>query len=182
MKSSLVLAPLCLLFTACTPEAPEITIHSSEVASVAPAPRPESSGQDSLIWSFDYQGRDNSPRLSYSGRETDETAVIFECRTPAKVTVALDRIILGRKPSDWPFTLTSDNVEARFRGRLVRIELDHFLIEAQTALSAPIFTAIRDSGKASLDDSSRLTPMPMNAIDDSERQAIADFLLACEPA
>ena len=180
MKLPLVLAPLCLLATACTPDTPEVTIDSSEIGPTT-ARGPELPGQDSLAWSFDYQGRDNSPRLSHSGRDSDETTLVFECRTPAKVTVILERVILGRKPPDWPFTMTSGAVEAQLRGRLIRVELDHFLIEAQTPLAAPIFAAIRDTGKASLDDSSRLAPLQMNAVDDTERDAIADFLFACQP-
>ncbi len=169
-----------VLVAACTPEGSEVTIHSSEV--VPPVPRASDlgpAGRDAHTWLFDTQGRNDAPRLRYGAVEIDETAITFECRSTGKVTIVLDRLILGRKPKDWPFTLTSGGEERTFTGRLSRVREDHMLVETVVPASDPILVALSLSGDLSLDDSSRLSPLPLSAVDDTERQAIADFLAAC---
>jgi hypothetical protein len=175
-----VLAALAVLAVACTPDGSEVTIDSSEVA--PPVPRASElgpAGQDAHTWLFDTRGRNDAPRLRYGAAENDESEITFECRSTGQVTVALDRLILGRKPRDWPFTLTSGGEERSFTGRLSRVREDHMLVETIVPASDPILVALSLSGDLSLDDSSRLSPLPMDAVDDSERQAIADFLEAC---
>ncbi len=179
LPASIFLA-LCLSTAACTPDGSEVTIESSEVA----PPYPTASGlgpagADALTWLFDDQGKGNSPRLRYAGAEGDEAAITFECRSTGKVTVVLDRLILGRKPPNWPFTLTSRGEEAPLTGRLSRKQDDHMMVEAVMPASAPILVAVSLSGALSLDDSSRLSPLPMDAVNDEERQAIDDFLSSC---
>jgi hypothetical protein len=180
MKLSLFLLALCLPAAACTPDGSEVTIKSTEVAS----PYPKASvhgpaGADDLTWLFDDNGQKNSPRLRYAAAEAEETAIAFECRSTGKVTVVLDRLILGRKPPNWPFTLISGDESAPLTGKLSRKQDDHMGVEAVLPASAPILVAISLSGELSLDDSSRLSPLPMDAINDDERQAIADFLSTC---
>jgi hypothetical protein len=180
MKLPLFLLALFLSAAACTPEGSEVTISSSEVA--PPYPKASShgpAGADNLTWLFDDNGQKSSPRLRYAAAEGEETAIAFECRTDGKVTVVLDRLILGRKPPNWPFTLISRGEEAPLIGKLSRKQDDHMGVEAIMPASAPILVAISLSGELSLDDSSRLSPLPMNAVNDDERQAIADFLSTC---
>ena len=175
------LAPvLALVVAACTPEGSEVTIDSSDV--VPPVPRASDlgpAGLDAHTWLFDTRGRNDAPRLRYGAAENDEMAITFECRSAGKVTIVLDRLILGRKPRDWPFTLSSGGEERSFTGKLSRVQEDHMLVETIIPASDPILVALSLSGDLSLDDSSRLSPLPLGAVDDSERQAIADFLEAC---
>ena len=179
MKFPALLA-LALVAAACTPDGSEVTIRSSEVASPYPkASRHGPAGADNLTWLFDDQGKDNSPRLRYAAAEDEELAIAFECRSNGRVTVVLDRLILGRKPANWPFTLVSRGEEAPLVGKLTRKQDDHMNVEADLPASAPILVAISLSGELSLDDSSRLSPLPMDAVNDDERQAVADFLSTC---
>jgi hypothetical protein len=182
MKPSLAALALvlALVAVACTPEASEVTIESSEV--IPPVPKASNlgpAGQDAHTWVFDAEGRNEAPRLRYGAADNQETAIAFECRSTGKVTIVLDRLILGRKPKDWPFTLTSGNEERSFTGKLSRAHEDHMLVETVVPASDPILVALSLSGRLSLDDSSRLSPLPLDTVDDSERQAIADFLEAC---
>ncbi|HEY7797592.1 MAG TPA: hypothetical protein VIA80_02415 [Hyphomonadaceae bacterium] len=175
------LAPvLAFVLAACTPEGSEVIIDSSEVT--PPVPRASDlgpAGLDAHTWLFDSRGRNDAPRLRYGAAGNEEVAITFECRSTGKVTIVLDRLILGRKPKDWPFTLTSGGEEQSFTGRLSRMQEDHMLVETVVPASDPILVALSLSGELSLDDSSRLSPLPLDAVDDSERQAIADFLEAC---
>lgn len=180
MKLHSFLLALFLAAAACEPDGSEVTIESSEVAPSYPkASSFGPSGADALTWLFDDQGRENAPRLRYAATGGEETAITFECRSTGKVTIVLDRLILGRKPPNWPFTLLSRDEEAPIVGKLSRMQEDHMMVEAVIPASAPILVAISLSGELSLDDSSRLSPLPMNAVDDNERQAIADFLSTC---
>ena len=53
------------------------------------------------------------------------------------------------------------------------------MVETVVPASAPILVAMSLSGALSLDDASRLSPLPMDAVNHDERQAIADFLSTC---
>jgi hypothetical protein len=175
-----VFLALSIAAAACTPEGSEVTIESSEVA--LPYPKASSlgpAGADALTWLFDDQGAGNAPRLRYATTEGEEVAITFECRPTGKVTVVLDRLILGRKPPNWPLTLHSRDQETALTGKLSRKQEDHMMVEAVMPASDPILIALSLSGELSLDDSSRLSPLPMDAVNDDERQAIADFLSTC---
>jgi len=178
---------VCLLF-ACTPKTPQESardtpgLAGAPSASDLPPPVPVSdaagrSGQDSQTWFTDRTGGTNYPRLMYSARGSDEMGINIQCRDPGKLVVTIVRQQPGDKPNDWPFTLVSGSTRQELAGIVQRKEDDELFIEASSPTGLGIYAVLKADGQLTLQDSQG--DHEMNAINDDERRAIANFFETC---
>lgn len=136
------------------------------------------SGQDSLTWIFDENGRDGRPRLMYGARASDEMAVNLQCeRGSRQVDILVIRMENeSRRGGRWPFLLVSGDERSTLDGV---VEGDSELhVSARLSLDAPVLTAFLASQNLAVGDPGQ-TLTEANAINAQERAAIAAFFEAC---
>lgn len=174
MKLAFMLAALTIGLSACA------TTTTSEDASLG-VPHSDAagpSGRDDLTWMFD-GGSDNGAsvaRLIYSARGSDELGINLQCRQRGLITVLILRND-PRTPRSWPFALVSGPERQSLVGAVVRAEDSLLFIEATTAATAPIYQQMRRTGMLTVSDQTHTREY--NAINVTERRAIADFFPAC---
>jgi hypothetical protein len=173
MKLKFALAALTIGLSACASTAPQnepLGVPHNDAAGPA--------GRDDLTWIFN-DGRSNGsgvPRLIYSARSSDELGINFQCRQRGLITVLILRSD-PRGPKTWPFALVSGPEKQSLKGSVVRSEDSLLFIEATTSATAPIYQQLRRTGMLTVTDETHAREY--NAIDTTERKAIADFFAAC---
>lgn len=129
-----------------------------------------------MTWMFDRAGAENAARLMYSSRAGSDLLLNLQCNTQGVRAVAM---LAPEAAGSWGFTLHSGELSTAVRGDVAAPSAPG----AEIAATAPIarndatLARLAETGEASIEFDDRI--LPINAINDTERQAIRDFFAAC---
>lgn len=128
------------------------------------------SGTDNMTWHFSqYEGQ--LAALRYASYGTEDQAIALRCEGD-RVAAILWR---GQQRDRWPFTLRSGATRADLNG--VGEGDSEVFVTAHVARNSPVMMAFRETSDLTLTEDG--TTWVMDAINDQERQAIAQFFTAC---
>ena len=111
------------------------------------------------------------PRLMYASYGSEGMALNLQCEAGTMYA----RLWRGERRERWPFSLQSGVTRADLAG--TTDGESEVVVTAAMPVAAPVLAAFRESGDLTLVDHD--TTVIMDAIDNAERQAIADFFAAC---
>jgi hypothetical protein len=130
-----------------------------------------------MTWQFGNDGRTATgtarPRLMYASYGSEGMALNLQCDPGTGNAFAI--LWRGQVQPSWPFTLQSGAARTQLTG--TGAGESEIIVTAPVALSAPALTAFRSSGALTLLEGERT--VVMDAINEQERQAIANFFEAC---
>lgn len=182
----LSLALLALSMSAACGEREGATVDSDrmELAARSPAaPIPKDAnagpaGSDDLTWIYTPATESGAgrPRLMYSARESDQMGLNLQC-SDTEIILTIVRYGPEEIPRTWPFDLKSGDARLTVMGEPEGEPGGDLIVRAREGRGAPLFAAFRQSGELSLFDEGRENFY--DAIDDTERAAIAQFFAAC---
>lgn len=128
------------------------------------------SGTDNMTWHFaHYEGQ--QPGLRYGSYGSEGQAIALRCEGD-QVAAILWR---GQQRDAWPFTLQSGAARADLNG--VGQGDSEVFVTATLPRNSPVMTAFRETSELTVTEGG--TTWVMDAINDQERQTIAQFFTAC---
>jgi len=178
---ALVIAAALTAISACGQTTVEKAERTEAPGPTAPADRAPSptiptdpaagpSGADNMTWHFThYEGQ--APALRYGSYGSEDQAIALRCEG-ARIAAILWR---GQQRETWPFTLQSGGAHANLNG--VGEGDSEVAVTAHVPRSSPVMAAFRQTGDLTLSEDGQ--SWVMDAINDQERQAIAQFFAAC---
>ncbi len=135
------------------------------------------SGTDNMTWQFSGDGGSATgtarPRLMYASYGSEGLGINLQCDPGTNNAYAL--LWRGQQRTSWPFTLHSGTARTQLSG--IGEGDSEVFVTAAVALDASALANFRTSGELRLTEAE--VALPMNAINDQERQAISSFFQAC---
>lgn len=162
------------------PAQPPAPVEQMPVIPTDPAAGP--SGADNMTWTFDPMGRGaggaSRPRLMYRSGGSEGMMLNLQCDPGTNNGFVLS--MRDARQDSYPFTLQSGTVATELSAAPIQPDnggAGEIAASAPVALDAPALTAFRSSGDLTITDNGR--SFVLDAINDQERQTIAEFFRAC---